>query len=229
MPILRILVPLLLLVGCAASPQTSPETWSRRFPPLLDRDAIGTWVLTDERNNTYNVRLEPGGRMISTWAYGPDGARGVRGEWTLAGGQVHVTFDDGWRDVLRRGPYGVEKVSWAPGVDLAATPNAFGQAMKLDEPIVEYVGVWQVTSALPGNPVFHIALQSNRLAFKTIDEIRLGTCFHSAPEKCVRIQWANGFSDRIRRDRDAYVLETWLPGSDRTGPPDRTSPAVRCE
>lgn len=219
-----VLVPLAILLGCAAGGKAAP-----RFPPLAERDAVGTWALTDERNNTYNVRLAPGGRMTSTWSYGPDGAKGVRGEWSLKDGQVRIAFDDGWRDVLRRGPYGIEKVSWAPGNDPDGPPSAFGQALRLDEPIVEFLGTWQVTSALPGNPVFHVSLQSNRLAFKTIDEIRLGTCFYSIQERCVRIHWANGFADRIRRDRDAYVLETWMPGSDRLGPPDRTSPAVRCE
>lgn len=218
------LIPLAFIVGCTATGKAGS-----RLPALVEREVIGTWALTDERNNTYNVRLDPGGRMSSTWAYGPEGAKGLRGEWAIGDGEVRISFSDGWRDVLRRGSYGIEKVSWAPGTDLAGPPTAFGQALRLDEPIVEFIGVWQVTSALPGNAVFHVSLQSNRLAFKTIDEIRLGTCFYSIPERCVRIHWANGFTDRIRRDRDAYVLETWKPGSDRLGPPDRTSLAVRCE
>ena len=220
-----VLLPLAILCGCAAT--GSPA--AARVPPLVERDVVGTWVLTDERNNAYNVRLAAGGRMTSTWSYGPDGAKGVRGEWTIEDGEVRIAFEDGWRDILRRVPDGIEKRSWGPGTDPAGIPSAFGQALRLDEPIVEFVGVWQVTSALPGNPVFHVALQSNRLAFKTIDEIRLGTCFYSVQERCVRVHWANGFADRIRRDRDAYVLETWLPGSDRLGPPDRTSLAVRCD
>jgi hypothetical protein len=225
--VLLVAIPVLLLlaIGCA----TSSAAVARRFPPLTERELLGTWALPDERNNTFNLRLMPGGRASSTFAYGPDGAKGVRAGWEIRDGQAIVTYEDGWREILRRGPYGIEKVSWTATADPDGPPTAFGSALKLDEPIVEFIGVWQVTSALPGNPIFHIALQSNRLAFKNIDEIRLGSCFYSIPERCVRIYWANGYADRIRRDRDAYVLETWLPGSDRMGPPDRTSPAVRTD
>ena len=103
-----------LTMGCASGPAPIGSK------PLLAIDPAaveGTWALTDERNQTFNVILREDGSATSTWSRGMDGAKGEQGGWSIRDGVLFVRWTDGWLDTIRAGRFGFEKFSYEPSKD----------------------------------------------------------------------------------------------------------------
>ena len=73
------------LAACAPTARTQPaadgavaKQTIRQTPPrpIAPEEAVDSWTLTDSENTTFDVRLSPGGKAISNWSKGPNGARG---------------------------------------------------------------------------------------------------------------------------------------------------------
>ncbi len=57
---------------------------------------------------TFLITLEKGGKATKTHG-SPDGT------WTVFGDEARITWNDGWRDVIRRSGNHWEKAAYAPG------------------------------------------------------------------------------------------------------------------
>lgn len=202
-----------------AAPKAAPE---RAVGALVASEAVGVWALTDQRNSTFNVRLAADGVAISTWSGGPSGAIGERGRWVLTDGHVVIDWNTGWRDTLAVGLFGIEQWSWGPGDRLDAPPRSLGRAVPIRDDMAPFVGVWQMRGVLPGDPAtIYVAIQSDGMVFKSIGDQRYG-CW-TVEGGVARITWANGWFDRLRKDREGYLVETWTPAANRDAAPSATN------
>ena len=58
------------------------------------------------------------------------------GTWTVVDGEARITWDDGWRDVIRRAGAGHEKAAHEPGTTFSDPPTNLADATRVDsEPI----------------------------------------------------------------------------------------------
>lgn len=177
---------------------------------------VGTWALTDEQNDLFNVTLFPDSSARSNWTKGSRGAEGEGGRWTLYGQGVRIDYDDGWIDVVRVGPRGFEQVSYSPETPIAGPWTNGGKAVRVEGELAEYVGVYRVIAAENEEP-FAIALQSDGQAFKTIDDEKRG--LWRVRDGLAEIEWINGWVDEIKRLDDGFEQRTWKPGQARSESP----------
>lgn len=211
---------LALLTGCASN---SAAIGSK---PLLAIDPAaveGTWALTDERNQTFNVVLREDGSATSTWSRGTDGAKGEQGGWSIRDGILYVRWTDGWLDTIRVGRYGFEKLSYEPGERDSDTPSSFGQAVKITDDSAKWVGVWRTRSVGAGtkDEDLFVCLCSDGGAVKSIDAINSG-CWQQQPTG-LAIHWSDGWFTMLTQDGDVVTGQSWAPGADRKGPPTGTA------
>jgi len=186
---------------------------------------VGTWSLSDEQNDVFDVVLDADGSARSNWAKGTHGAEGEGGRWSLYGHGIRIDYDDGWIDMIRFGPVGFEQVSYSPETPLAGPWSNHGKAVRLEVPLAEWVGVYGLTNVTDGKP-FAIALQSDGQSFKTINEDKRG--LWSIRGEVAEIRWADGWHDEIRRSADGSLEQrSWKPGQPRSEPPIVTPGATR--
>ena len=192
---------------------------------LQARSFVGTWSLSDEKNDVFDVVLHEDGSARSNWAKGSHGAEGEGGRWRLYGQGVRIDYDDGWVDIIRMAPTGFEQLSYSPDTPLTGPWSNHGKAVRLGAPLVEWVGVYQLTRVGNGKP-YAVALQSDGQAFKAIDEDTRG--LWSQQGDSVRIHWVDGWYDEIHRATDGSLEQrSWEPGQSRSGPPGAKSGATR--
>jgi len=230
----------LVAIGCsAAQPQ--------RGPAITPNEAIGVWSLVDDENTTFDVRLAAGGaadagpdgvvggRARSNWSKGPLGAEGEAGRWQLDGDRIVIDYTDGWRDVIIRAPGGrFRKESFAPRAPRDAAPSNSGQAVRTPEAFARWVGVYEVPVAESRHGrSFHVSIQSSHAAWKSIDDLRVGSWW--IVEGALRIRWANGWLDELRPVGTGFQVRSWKPGTtiDAVGnpsePPTNTGGAFRLD
>lgn len=184
---------------------------------------------------TFDVVLAPDGGAVSNWSKGPHGARGESGRWVIANGRIVIDYVDGWRDVILRKPTGeLAKRSWGPGVARDGAPSNFGQAVRTAASYASWIGVYElpVAQSTTGEK-FAIAIQSSHVAWKTIDEVKVG-CWWIA-DGFLRIRWANGWCDELHTLGADYEVRSWKPGTPAdangspAGPPTNTGRASRAK
>ena len=203
--------------------------------PIAAADAAGSWTLVDDENVTFDVVLATDGGAASNWSKGPHGARGESGHWVIADGRIVIDYVDGWRDVILRKPTGeLAKRSWGPGVARDAAPSNFGQAVRTPASYASWIGVYElpVAQSTTGEK-FAIAIQSSHVAWKSIDEVKVG-CWWIA-DGFLRIRWANGWCDELHTVGADYEVRSWKPGTPAdangrpTGAPTNTGRASRAK
>ncbi len=172
---------------------------------------LGTWSLTDEQNELFNVTLFEDGTARTNWTKGPNGAVGESGRWSIYGLGVRVDYDDGWIDIIRYGPNGFEQVSYSPTTPVDGPWTNGGKAVRPAEDLAPFVGVFSLIDN-EGEP-FAVALQSNGLCFKSIDREHRG--LWSVGDGCAEIRWLDGWTDQLHRlEEDRWEQRTWAPGAD---------------
>ncbi len=191
-------------------------TTPRGGEDVPDSMFVGVWALTDAENDLFNVRLLPGGDARSNWVKSDAGAEGESGRWSRFGSGARIDYDDGWIDVIRICEQGFEKVSYAPGTPISGPWTSGGKAIRVEGEAAPFVGVFALLDH-EGEP-FAVSLQSNGLAFKTIDEDHRGVW--SIEDGAASIRWTDGWNNVIRPTPDGgFEQLSWAPGVARTEPP----------
>ena len=72
---------------------------------------LGKWEVGDGNSGSFFITLEPNGEASRSL-----GAN--HGTWAVVGEEVRVSWDDGWRDVIRKVGDGHEKFAFAPETTL---------------------------------------------------------------------------------------------------------------
>ncbi|MBM4226829.1 MAG: hypothetical protein FJ164_03620 [Gammaproteobacteria bacterium] len=186
---------------------------------------IGTWSLSDEQNDVFDVVLGADGSARSNWVKGARGAEGEGGRWKLYGQGVRIDYDDGWTDIIRVAATGFQQVSYSPETPLTGPWSNHGKAVRLEGPSAEWVGVYHMNSATKGK-AFSVALQSDGQAFKTIGEDRRG--LWSLMEGALQIHWIDGWYDELHRSANGRLEQrSWKPGQARSETPSASAEATR--
>ena len=149
------------------------------------RRLLGVWVLTDNENVLFNLRLEADGRATTAAGSRRPAVRSAPltpeellepGRWRAWGNGVRVDYNDGWTDTLLLSPAGFLQWSWAPGADRNGPPTNHGKAVRVaDGAIAAAVGVYRIQPSQPQLPPYTASLLSNGLAFNSIDAIHGGS------------------------------------------------------
>lgn len=207
---------LAISVGCAAQ-QATPR--AAAFKP---EDVVGAWTLADDENCTFDVRLSPKSTAISNWSKGNLSAQGESGRWRIEGDRVVIDYDDGWRDtIVSSAPGRFRKESFAPNAPRDGAPTNATLALRTPAAFARWVGVYEMPVAeSKSGRGFFVSIQSNHLAWKSIDEVRVGSWWIVGD--ALRIRWANGWLDEIQPLNGGYRVRSWKPGTtlDSAGNPE---------
>jgi len=77
---------------------------------------IGKWEVGDGNGRNFFITLESDGDAKKSIG-------AVHGTWTLVDGEARITWDDGWRDIIRKVGTKHEKFAFEPGRSLDDTPS----------------------------------------------------------------------------------------------------------
>jgi hypothetical protein len=101
-----------------------------RSLPLGLNHFVGKWEFgTGMGNQTFFVTLDRDGRAHKTIG-------SPRGTWTVVDGEARITWDDGWRDVIRKVGNKHQKFAYESGKSLTDDPSNVADAKTLNsEPI----------------------------------------------------------------------------------------------
>jgi hypothetical protein len=100
-------------------PVTATGSWPAHF--------VGKWRVGDGMGGTFLITLYRSGEAKKTNGAG-------HGTWTATDGEARITWDDGWRDAIRRAGDGYEKAAFEPGKTFSDAPSNIAEA-KSTEPI----------------------------------------------------------------------------------------------
>ena len=109
-----------LLVVCLLAAQTS-KTNSASAASFTGKWEVGLGA----GNETFYITLEKGGKATKTHG-------SPNGRWTVFGDEARITWDDGWRDVIRRAGNHWEKAAFAPGKTFSDQPDNIAGATRTD-------------------------------------------------------------------------------------------------
>ena len=82
---------------------------------------LGRWKVGDGAGGTFYITLKPDGKAEKTL-----GSRD--GTWTIVGGEARVSWQDGWRDIIRKVGTKYQKAAFSPGSPLDADPSNVAEA-----------------------------------------------------------------------------------------------------
>jgi hypothetical protein len=207
-----------LLSACAA-PGSGDPTAIDPTAVVRPKDAIGTWALSDNLNNSFNLVLTPGGSAYSTWGRADPARPGEIGSWRIEGGRVIVDLTSGWRDEIipaansfaakaaddPEAPFIASdrfvQESWAPGADRAGPPSNGGRAVKLKGPWVSWVGLW-----VEAGSSRTWSMQSDNLVFGGEGNPAMGL-WHIHTQSVI-VQWADARRSELRVKGDHVEVTT---------------------
>ena len=86
---------------------------------------LGRWRVGTGNGETLFITLTPNGEARRSNG-------NTHGTWTTANGEARITWDDGWRDVIRRAGNGYEKAAFAPGRSFDDRPTNITEAISTD-------------------------------------------------------------------------------------------------
>ena len=80
-------------------------------------------------DSVFYITLHPDGKADRTLGDG-------HGTWTVVDGEARITWEDGWRDAIRRAGNSFEKVAFEPGHNFTDKPSNVTRAAREEaEPI----------------------------------------------------------------------------------------------
>lgn len=90
---------------------------------------VGKWRVGDQQGHKYMFTLLENGQATN------DVDSGGHGTWTYVNGEAHISWDNGWHDVLRKVDMKYMKFAFSPGVSTEDNPSNVGEAHKDTEPL----------------------------------------------------------------------------------------------
>ncbi len=106
-------------IGCTGS--DNPEKYEKEF--FVPAWAEGTWQYNSSEGKKIEVTLYNDGSAL--------GSDDSIGSWYSVEDRVYITWMNGWTDMLKQKGGGYEKLGFAPGVAVDATPTNTSAADKI--------------------------------------------------------------------------------------------------
>ncbi len=88
---------------------------------------LGKWEVGDGMGGTFFITLNRNGDAKKSIG-------ATHGRWTIVQDEARITWDDGWKDAIRKAGDGYEKAAFGPGKDFSDSPSNVENA-KNTEPI----------------------------------------------------------------------------------------------
>jgi hypothetical protein len=85
---------------------------------------LGKWEVGDGSGHNFTITLEENGDAWKSMG-------NTRGKWVYVDGEVHVTWDDGWQDAIRKVGSKHMKFAYAAGKSFSDTPDNVTDARNL--------------------------------------------------------------------------------------------------
>jgi hypothetical protein len=89
---------------------------------------LGDWTVGDGAGGKFTITLKPDSSAHKTVGDRHDGT------WTVVNGEAQITWDDGWRDAIRKVGAKFQKAAYSPGTTFSDKPNNVADAEKHAEP-----------------------------------------------------------------------------------------------
>jgi hypothetical protein len=89
---------------------------------------VGKWKVGDGSGGSFLITLQRNGEANKTIG-------GPHGTWAVVDGEARITWDDGWRDAIRKAGDGYDKAAFEPGKTFSDSPSNVATAKKNMEPI----------------------------------------------------------------------------------------------
>jgi hypothetical protein len=86
---------------------------------------LGRWKVGDGSGSWFYITLSRDGRAYKTIG-------SYHGSWEVVGDEARITWDDGWRDVIRKAGNRYEKAAFRPGTDFMDSPDNIASARAMD-------------------------------------------------------------------------------------------------
>jgi len=77
---------------------------------------VGKWECGDGAGSTFYITLKENGEALKSIG-------GSRGHWDYVNGEAQISWDDGWRDVIRKSGSRYEKSAYRRGKSLSDEPD----------------------------------------------------------------------------------------------------------
>ncbi len=226
----------LLLTGCSKPAPMAPPvvqksaTNSVAMPeatPVPEKSATkisyaGTWAVTDDQGQIFDIVIFPNGQAASNWTKGPAGARGERGFWRSENNRLLVFFQDGWTDVISEADEGFKHRGFEPGAAMDGPPKNESAAKRIEGD--GFAGVWCLNKE-PDGTFLYVALQSSGRAVSTVGGGTEGTW--EKTKDGALCKWPDGWNDLISASNDGFQKRSWVGSADQTTTPPDISPALR--
>ena len=222
------------LFGCAGQGGPAIRGLPSSTPPtdveVKAESFLGTWSLTDNRNELFNVIVDADKTARSNWS--GNSIIGEFGTWEQYQGRwgkgIIITYRDGWRDVILVGSRGYEKVSFEPRASTEGWPESFGIAVRLRGVCVPLSGVFIVEDGAEDDETI-INLKSNGLAESNRRPNNPGVW--TPRDGDAWIYWADDWREHLAYDssKGSYQLRAWKPATEGRGDPTSSRSASRME
>jgi hypothetical protein len=86
---------------------------------------LGEWKVGDGMGGYFHITLERDGVASKTLG-------STHGTWTVVDGEAQITWDDGWRDAIRKVGSRYQKVAFEPGRTFEDQPNHTATAESIE-------------------------------------------------------------------------------------------------
>ena len=107
--------------------QMNFDSAGSKLPPLGRNHFVGKWEFGEGQNmGSFYVTLDADGQ-----AHKSIGA--PHGTWAVVDGEARISWDDGWRDVIRKVGTKHEKFAYEPGKSLSDEPSNVAKAKSLND------------------------------------------------------------------------------------------------
>lgn len=198
--------------SATASPAPSPAA-------KVDHGPVeGTWAVTDEQGDLFDIVLFPNGQAVTDWTKGPDKAKGQHGKWVKKETGAVITYNSLDSDVIEKTAegYQMKRLSGRTTVNLnMAKPLAM---TRVEGPMAKYVGIWKMNQE-PDGSYLMMALQSSGRAVSTVNGGTVGTW--AVKGKGVLCTWPDNWFDMIEREGKTWQRRSWV-GAEANGEADKS-------
>lgn len=101
-------------------------TESDKAMPLGRNHFVGKWRVGVGNGSHFFITLKSNGEAEKSMGES-------HGTWVVVDGEAHVSWDDGWHDIIRKVGEKHEKLAFQPGKSLSDQPNNVTDAKNLNE------------------------------------------------------------------------------------------------
>jgi len=82
---------------------------------------LGQWKVGDGAGGTFEITLKPEGKAHKTLG-------AAEGSWTVEKGEARITWEDGWKDLIRKSGGKYQKLAFRPGTSFDDPPSNVAEA-----------------------------------------------------------------------------------------------------